>query len=295
MDIESSFQSPQLVATSQHWSRLNISLLWVYRGAVPSGVSGYMDKFLTLTAWLVLKGTAETTIGKRHLKAAPGEWLFPKPAPRHQKFSPDAEIVSIKFRIEWPNGDQLFNEGLGITLKSSEHPDLERSARRLERVAEALTKTRFRDASLADKNLDFLQYLQLEKAVHLWSEAVYRALIKAGLEPDIHQAGDPRIHKILECLDTWPLDEPFQAVALARKTSLSRSNLERIAGKALGTSSKGYLDRRRLEHALQCLRHGNVPVKQIAIETGFRHASSFCAWFKGKTGCYPGEMAGRIF
>jgi len=42
------------------------------------------------------------------------------------------------------------------------------------------------------------------------------------------------------------------------------------------------------------LHDPDVPIKQIAIETGFRHSSSFVTWFKKKTGRYPGEMAARI-
>lgn len=299
--VVSRVQSPPLtpaslpVAASHHWSRLKISLLWIYRGDVPAGVSGYMDTFLALTAWQILQGSVETVVNGRRSKAVAGEWLFPKPAPRIQKFSKDARILSVRFRIEWPNGDQLFNNGLGLALKSSENPELETSAKRLERVVEALTQTRYRDASMTDKKLNFLQYLRLEKAVHLWAETVYRVLIRAGLEPELHEAGDPRIHTILDCLERWPLDEPFKVTELAQRAGLSRSNLERVVGKAIGMSSKSYFDRRRIEHALHCLRNPGIPVKQIAIETGFAHASSFCAWFKGKMGCYPGEMATRTF
>lgn len=285
----------RLNATSRHWSRLKISLLWIYRGGVLPSVSRYRDPFPTMTAWLVLKGAVVVTIGSRRDSARSGEWLFPKPVPRIHEFSPGAEILSVRFRIEWPDGSQLFDDGLGVTLKARENPELERAARRLERMVESLTQMRFHDASFTERNLDFLQFLQLEKAVHVWSESVYRALIKAGLSPRLQQAGDPRVEAILERLDAWPLEEPFRAAELARRSGFSRANLERILIKAVGSSSKGYLERRRIHHALQRLRNQAIPVKQIAIETGFRHASSFCAWFKQKSGSYPGEMTDRIF
>jgi AraC-like DNA-binding protein len=283
------------LATSLHWSRLKVSLLWVYRGAVPAGLSGFVDTFPTLTAWLVLKGTASVTSGRKKATARAGEWLFPKPGPHHQEFSPGAVILSVRFRIEWPNGDQLFDEGLAVVLRAADHPDLERCARRLERAAETIARRRYRDASFADQKIDFLQFLQIEKAVHLWSEAVYRTLIARGLVPNLQQADDPRIAAVLELLDTWPLEEPYRADTVARRAGLSRSSLERLAMRSLGAGTKAYFERRRLDHALQCLRNPDIPVKQIAIETGFRHTSSFCAWFKGRTGKYPGEMAGQIF
>jgi AraC-like DNA-binding protein len=286
--------SPHL-ASNLHWSRLKVSLLWIYRGTVPAEINGFMTAFPTLTAWLVLKGAASVISTGRSQSARAGEWLFPRPGPRHQRFSPGAAILSVRFRIEWPNGDQLFDEGLGAVLRAADHPDLERRARRLERAAEAVARRRYRDASFTDQKIDFLQFLQIEKAVHSWSESVYRALLAHGLTPNLQQTDDPRMESVLEELDRWPLEEPYRVEILARKTGLSRSTLERLAMKTLGAGTKAYIERRRLDHALQGLRPPALPVKQIAFETGFRHASSFCAWFKGRTGNYPGEMAGRIF
>lgn len=284
-----------LATTTQHWSKLTLSLLWVYRGTVYPSVSGYMDACLTMVAWLVLKGDVTVTADGQKVSAREGEWIFPKPVSRHQKFSPDAEILSVSFRIEWPDGDPLFKKGLSLVLKKEDHPELERIARRLERAVEKVTKTRFYDARLANASFEFPQFIELEKQVLIWCDAVYRTLTQAGLTPNLHQTGDPRIHDILARLDAWPLGEPFQVAELARRTGLSRSNLDRIAGKALGGSAKAYIERRRLNHAIRSLRNPDIPIKQIAIETGFRHSSSFCAWFRKKTGRYPGEMAGRIF
>lgn len=286
---------PHPVASMHHWSRIRIALLWIYRGRLPPGVSGFMDQFLTMSAWLVLKGSAETTVAGQTKRAVKGEWLFPKTAPRHQKFSAGTEILSIRFRLEWPNGDQLFDPSSGVVLKAAQYPELEKVARRVERSTHSVTQTHFRDASLADRKVNFLQHLQIEKTAILWCEAVYQAFVSAGIPPILQQAGDPRIQTVLEHLDAWPLHEPFKVAGLASQCGLSKSNLERITGKALGTSSKAYFDRRRIEHALQCLRTGGIPVKQIGIEVGFRHASSFCAWFQNRIGCYPGEMLNRYF
>ncbi len=285
----------RLGTTNRHWSRLTISLLWMYRGTVYPSVSGHMDGFRNMAAWLVLKGGVTVTADGGQVSAREGEWLFPKPVPRYQHFSKDAEILSINFRMEWPDGDPLFKDGLSLVLQSKDHPGLERIARRLERSVEKVTKTRYHDARLTEETLEFPQFLELEKQVLIWSEVVYHTLIKAGLQPNLHQAGDPRIHDILQYLDSWPLNEPFRVASLAKRSGLSRSNLDRIVTKALGASGKIYIDRRRLNRALQLLRLQDIPVKQIAIETGFNHTSSFCAWFKKKTGRYPGEMAGSLF
>ncbi len=285
----------RLATTNRHWSKLTISLLWVYRGTVYPTVSGHMDACLTMVGWLVLKGSVTVKADGQQVTAHEGDWIFPKPVPRYQRFSKDAEILSVSFRIEWPDGDSLFKEGLSVVLKSEDHPELERIARRLERTVEKVTKTRYHDARLTEESFEFPQFIELEKQVLVWSEAVYRALIKAGLKPNLHQTGDPRIYDILQHLDAWPLSEPFHVADLARRSGLSRSNLDRIVSKALGASSKAYIDRRRLNHAIQSLRNPDIPIKQIAIEIGFNHTSSFCAWFKKKTGRYPGEMTGRIF
>jgi AraC-like DNA-binding protein len=285
----------RLATTNRNWSRLTISLLWAYRGAVHSAVSGHMNGAHNMAAWLMIKGGVTVTADGEQVSAREGDWLFPKPVPRHQRFSQDAEILSINFRMEWPDGDPLFKKGLSLALKSKDHPALERIARRLERTVEKVTRTRYHDARLTEEPLEFPQFIELEKQVLIWSETVYHTLIQAGLQPNLPDAGDPRIYDILQYLDAWPLNESFRVDALARRSGLSRSNLDRIVAKALGVSGKTYIDRRRLNRALQLLRNKDIPVKQIAIETGFSHTSSFCAWFKKKTGRYPGEMSGWTF
>lgn len=279
---------------NHHWSRLTISLLWVYRGPVAKHVSGYMIGTHHMAAWLVTKGDVTVTAEGKTVSATAGDWMIPKPTSRHQHFSGDAEILSINFRMEWPEGGQLFHEGLSVVLKSLDHPELERLARKLERTVEQVTHTRYHDTRLREADLEFPQFITLEKQALIWSEAIYHALIQAGLRPNLHQTNDPRIHGILQHLDEWPLDESFRTEKLARLSGLSRSNLDRVVVKSLGISCKAHVDRRRLNHAIQRLADHAVPIKQIAIETGFRHSSSFCAWFRRKTGRYPGEIAGRI-
>lgn len=285
----------QFLASNQHWGSLNLSLLWIYLGSVPPGVSDYMEGFLSLSAWLVLQGEASVQVGKHKCSARKGEWLFARPVARHQKFSPDAKILSVRFRLEWPNGDQLFDQGLSRTLSGARHPNLERSARRLLRAVEKVSNRRFSDASFADRELDFLQYAGLEKNFLTWCGEVYAALVAEGLRPNLHQFGDVRMQAILEHLNAWPLAEPYRAADLARRAGLSRSHLDRLAIQAMGSSCKHYLERRRLQHALQRLRNRLIPVKQVAVETGFRHSSSFCLWFKRQTGKYPGEIRETIF
>lgn len=280
----------RLLTTSEQWSRLNISLLWVYRGKMPGGASGFIAVPTAAPAWLILKGSASVTAHGHTHSARAGEWFFPRPVPWVQQFSKDAEIFSIRYRMGWPDGTPLFDTGPGLTLRAAEYPELLACARHLERVVRKLTSTRFHDASFGTRPLDFLQYLQIEKAAHRWGETVYRAFLQAGLKPTIPQTGDPRIHPILHCLDTWPLAIPYAAADIARRTGMSRSTLERILEKALGITGKAYVERRRLNLALERLLNPSIPVKQIASETGFSHTSSFSAWFKSKTGCAPGQM-----
>lgn len=74
---------------------------------------------------------------------------------------------------------------------------------------------------------------------------------------------------------------------LAEKANLSRAQFCRIFHKYTGQSPKEYLIRLRLRHAIRRLLETNLPVTQIANESGFNDPANFFQAFKMNYGTSP--------
>ena len=88
-------------------------------------------------------------------------------------------------------------------------------------------------------------------------------------------------------LDGWPLHRAFSQSELVQQAGVSRAQLDRLFTAKLGQTPHQYFDRRRLRHAERSLQLPDRPIKEVAFDLGFRHVSSFSAWFKQKTGVNP--------
>jgi LacI family transcriptional regulator, galactose operon repressor len=71
--------------------------------------------------------------------------------------------------------------------------------------------------------------------------------------------------------------------------SLSRSVFERRFAKIFGRTPKAEILRLQLDRVKQLLAETDVPLKQIAFKTGFRHPEYMSAAFKARTGQTPGQ------
>ena len=70
---------------------------------------------------------------------------------------------------------------------------------------------------------------------------------------------------------------------------LSRSVFERRFAKIFGRTPKSEILRLQLDRVKQLLAETDVPLKQIAFKTGFRHPEYMSASFKERTGQTPGQ------
>ena len=87
--------------------------------------------------------------------------------------------------------------------------------------------------------------------------------------------------------EEWPVRR------LARVSGVSEAHFARSFKQAFGLPPHRYLLTRRVERAKALLRETDLPVTDIAFQTGWRSLGSFGRTFRDVTGESPGEIRDR--
>jgi len=102
---------------------------------------------------------------------------------------------------------------------------------------------------------------------------------------------DLRVKKVLEILEK----KPAAAVEdLASSVNLSSSQLERIFKTQTGMCLGRYISDVKLHHAANLLTTTQAQIKAIALETGYKHSSSFVRAFFSRFSQSPLSYRSRM-
>ena len=87
--------------------------------------------------------------------------------------------------------------------------------------------------------------------------------------------------------------EEWTVRRLARVSGVSEAHFARAFKAAFGVPPHRYLLTRRLERATALLRDTDLPITQIAFQTGWNSLGTFGRTFRDVTGESPGELRAR--
>lgn len=90
------------------------------------------------------------------------------------------------------------------------------------------------------------------------------------------------------------LTEDLTLEDIAQAAGLSRSYFSAIFRQLNGVTVWDYITRKRIELAMEYLRHGNLPITQIASMCGFNTIANFNRSFKLVTHCTPSQFRKQI-
>ncbi len=257
-----------------NWRDLETHLLWIYEGA-PVLVSGRFQNSDS-SAWLILRGQldiegADRTIG-------PGEWVFAPQRSHKREFSGDAQIISVKFALRWPDGHLLFESPRVLTASADSFPTLERAVRPLLKYVQ---KNKLEAGNLMySKSLRLEQFIHIERLFETWLLAYLEVMTELGARACVSRREDARIVKAQRWLDAHPLDESLDLQKVAGGIGLSIGHADILFHQSYGHTMRGYYDQRRYHTARHWLERTQTPMKEIAFNLGFKDATAFSHWFK---------------
>ncbi|WP_438483313.1 helix-turn-helix domain-containing protein [Oleiharenicola lentus] len=266
------------------WANLHAHLLWIYDGLVdPNGRGNVMA--YDITAWLMRKGSVKVVSSSGTLCAGAGEWLFLPPGKRRQEFSPDAHILSVRFRARWPTGEDIYQGDFGLALAATSHPQLLKAAMPLMRTVAQNFPTSTVD--LMQAPADLALHVRLQTLSAKWFEAVVAVFNRFGIQTTRMGKFDPRLLQAVRRLDRQPLSKPICEAEVAMVANFSVSQMNRLFHRQFGVSSRGYFERRRYQHAIASLESSSAAIKEIAFGLGFSSLPHFSAWFRKRNGVSP--------
>jgi AraC-like DNA-binding protein len=101
------------------------------------------------------------------------------------------------------------------------------------------------------------------------------------------------IRRALELIERRFDDPTLGLDALSASAGLSKYHFARRFRDVVGQTPGAYLRARRLVHARDLLSFTDLPVKQVANQSGFTSSTYFCAAFRARFGRSPGSLRAR--
>jgi AraC-like DNA-binding protein len=86
--------------------------------------------------------------------------------------------------------------------------------------------------------------------------------------------------------------ERLELDAVARRLATSRRQLQRAFAETAGVSFRTFVAQVRMRKALELLRRGEMPVREVANAVGYRQPAQFAKTFRRHHGAPPSSFRG---
>lgn len=275
-------ESPVLI---EHWRLLSSQLFWAYDRPLKRKQLRWEYNPHPPVAWFLRKGRLVLEEAGSRTEYQTGQWVFPGLLPEFQEFSKDAHLLSIRFLLEWPNGQHLFDRTETISFAAHETPALNKASENLARFASNHFPNTSSKQSYIHATLP--QYLELQPLFTEWIFIYYEAMqSRAPLSASLSHI-QQKTQQALHYLDTRPLTNPLHEAELAGAIGMSTSHLHKVFLKEVGVTPVTYWNNRKLALAKSELTGGPKSIKAISYDLGFSSPENFAHWFRTQTNQSP--------
>jgi AraC family transcriptional regulator len=125
----------------------------------------------------------------------------------------------------------------------------------------------------------YTESLGLALAVHLLGQYPATQALKPGLSA-------AQLRRLTDFIEAH-LDQDLTLTRLAAVADVSASHLKTLFKRSTGLPVHAYVVQRRVERARVLLAHSDLPMSQVALESGFTHQSHMARWMRRTLGVTP--------
>lgn len=278
--------------TSADFSRLRLEWLWVYQAPVAVDVPEKWSREIVVPngVFFVLQGLAKIEVGGRVYEIGPGMAFVGAQGVRRQWFEEGTRLLSVGFRAAWVHHGPLLGDGTIRVVPAGDVEELMRQTARLHRTVNRRRREVGFRAAVQPRSLPLRDWMVREQAFREWFMICLQTLEALNMPLQFPvPVEDARLAQVLKQLDEWPLHRKLDLGELAGMAGqgIGRRRMEQLMRLHAGVSPAAYLERRRLASACEQLLSTTRPLKELAHDLGFRHASHFTKWFQRATGLAP--------
>jgi AraC-like DNA-binding protein len=241
-----------------------------------------------LSLWLLHKGTVELLWEHGSRRVTKGHWIMPTPFKRNERFSADAEVLSLRMDASDSDGTMLLRPRKPLVFEARSGFAFDRSVQALR---EYLCEELGCDPQWKIENLS----LPLQNALRLNTllSAVFAEWVGRveAQDPDSCAPVEPThsgLQKAVTFLEARDLSRPLREADVAMWAGVSLPHLRRLFRRQLGSTIKGWDARRLARSVRQALAERRLSAKEVAYAHGFSSPSHFSRWFRKQHHCTPG-------
>ena len=229
-----------------------------------------------IPAWFVRQGRLIVTMGDERLEASAGHWVLPRQGQGWVHTLPNSKILSLRFRLRWPTGREVYRRGQTLVLPAKNWPDLTRTANALLGGMNPGAFW-FADCWTPASCVDFVA---MQGHFYQWLAAYGRVMEAHGQTHDALGQVDASVLEARRVLLEWELARPFSRKMLSQQLGVGVQTLSRRFMAHYGTTPRGFIEQRKQEWAQERLAHSMERIKAIAAELGFVNLAQFSNWFR---------------
>jgi len=202
------------------FSLLETGLIWAIVKAVEPASRHCLMYPEDIPVWRMQQGRVRLRHDDEEAVAGPGHWIFPPRGSVWHDFSDDAIVLSIRFRLRWPNGRELFDRSRTLIKRDGE-------AGAMREAAETLVRCFASESPRADLPAQALRHLAQQAALFHWLGSYVQAVERMGLSIETGRKIDPRVVRAQRLLDEAAIAKRLSRQRLAADVGWSLPQLTR--------------------------------------------------------------------
>ena len=268
------------MATYKSFLNLHATLLWCYERVLGRALS---HNQVNAGVWFIHRGRVRVEIAGNTYHAFEGQCMLVPPVERMQFFTEDAEILSVAFRIRWPDSTPLWDRDGTVRILEKEE------AKGLYQASQQLIKN--------TNNFDYdwnIQHAQMSPKEFFEVQGHFMEWLQVFLsfETDLNTQDEisTYVQRARTILTQLRLTDHLDLEKLSADVGISLPHLNRLFRQQLKKTPRQFFHDRRVEYAQKLLTQSEVSIKEISLDLGFEHLSHFSKWCKQNLGKSPRKL-----